>query len=360
MKTIYRILIPAIILILSLAVPTTVLAQPPAQTGGGTISGDQVIFGDSYILKTGQTLNGDLVVLGGNASIETGASVNGDVAVLGGNVDVGGTVNGDIAAIGANVTLSKGGLVSGEVVSMGGNVVGQNVGTIRGGIRTFTPRAFMFDKNAFKFPISGGADTTSSVGGFILSFLGKIMQILAMAVLAVIVVLLLPRPINRVADTIVNQPWVSGGAGFLAFLATPFVLLILTITIILIPVTVLAALALAVAVIFGWIAIGFQVGRRLEVIFKSQWADGVSAGVGTLVLGIVVWVLGFVPCVGWLLGFVAACIGLGGVILSGFGTRISTSSSGRPAPVIEVIPPASPAPTATRETPSGEAQSTEQ
>jgi hypothetical protein len=359
MKTIYRILTSAIILVLFLAVPTSVLAQPPGQTGG-TISGDQVIFGDSYILKAGQTLNGDLVVLGGNATIETGASVNGDVAVLGGNVDLAGTVNGDVAAIGANVTLSKGGLVTGEVVSMGGNVVGQDVGTIRGGIRTFTPRAFMFDKNAFHFPQTGGVETTSTVGGWILSVLGKIMQILAMAVLAVIVVLLLPRPINRVADTIVNQPWVSGGAGFLAFLATPFVLLILTITIILIPVTILAALALAVAVIFGWIAIGFQVGRRLEVIFKSQWADGVSAGVGTLVLGIVVWVLGFVPCVGWLLGFVAACIGLGGVILSGFGTRISTSSGGHPAPVIEVVPPASPAPTATRGSSSEDTQSTEQ
>jgi len=355
MKTIYRVLIPAIVLFLFLAAPTSALAQPPGQTGGQTISGDQVIFGDSYILQSGNNLNGDLVVLGGNATIQNGATVNGDVAVLGGNVELGGTVNGDVAAIGANVVLSKGALVSGEVISMGGNINGQELGTIRGGIRTFTPRAFLFDKDAFNFPQSGDTGTNSSVGGWILATLGKIMQILAMAVLAVIVVLLLPRPINRVADSIVAQPWMSGGAGFLTFLATPFVLLILTITIILIPVTVLAALALAVAVIFGWIAMGFQVGRRLEVLFKSQWADGVSAGVGTLVLGIVVWVLGFVPCVGWLLGFVAACVGLGGVILSGFGTRTAAPAGGQPAPVIEVIPPANPAPESYSDAPQGDA-----
>lgn len=360
MKNFYRILIPAIMLLVFLAAPATVLAQTPGQTGGQTFSGDQVIFGDSYVLESGQTLNGDLVVLGGNAKIETDATVNGTVAVLGGNIDLGGTVNGDVAAIGANLTLTKGAVVSGEVVSMGGNITGQELGSIRGGIRTFTPRAFFFDENAFRFPQPGDSGSTSTVGSWILSALGKIMQILAMAVLAVIVVLLLPKPINRVADTVVAQPWMTGGAGFLTFLATPFVLLILTITIILIPVTVLAALALAVAVIFGWIAIGFQVGRRLEVLFKSQWADAVSAGVGTLVLGIVIWIIGFVPCVGGLLGFVAACVGLGGVIMSGFGTRTSTPSGGTPAPVIEVIPPASPAPESSSGTTQNDTQTIEQ
>jgi len=364
MKNIYRILIPAIIVLAFLAVPATVLAQPSGQTGGQTFSGDQVIFGDSYVLETGQTLNGDLVVLGGNAKIETDATVNGTVAVLGGNIDLAGTVNGDVAAIGANLTLTKGAMVSGEVVSMGGNITGQQLGTIRGGIRTFTPRAFFFDENAFRFPQPGDTGATSTVGSWILSALGKIMQILAMAVLAVIVVLLLPKPINRVADTVVAQPWMTGGAGggagFLAFLATPFVLLILTITIILIPVTILAALALAVAVIFGWIAIGFQVGRRLEVLFKSQWADAVSAGVGTLVLGIVIWIIGFVPCVGGLLGFAAACVGLGGVIMSGFGTRVSTRSSDNSAPIIEVIPPASPAPESPLTTSQSDTQTIEQ
>ncbi|OGN80718.1 MAG: hypothetical protein A2X24_03980 [Chloroflexi bacterium GWB2_54_36] len=345
MKKTLKLIIPVIVILLFLTVPTAALAQPLYQTGQVT-SGDQVIFGDNYVLQSGQTLNGDLVVLGGNATIASGATVNGDIALLGGNLDLTGSVNGDIAAIGANVSLAKGALVSGEVVSMGGNVTGAELGTIRGGIRTFTPRALLFDGDAFRFPQTDQTSPANTVGGWILGFLGKIMQLLAMAVLAVIVVLLLPRPANRVADSIANQPWMSGGAGLLTLLVAPFVLLILTITIILIPLTILAALALAVAIIFGWIALGFQIGRRMEVLFKTQWADAVSAGIGTLVLGIVVAVLGYVPCVGGLIGFVAACAGLGGVVLSGFGSRTATPTGTPPEPVIEVIPPASPASTA--------------
>lgn len=350
MKKTFKLIIPIFVVFILLAAPTAALAQPLYQTGQVT-SGDQVIFGDNYVLQSGQTLNGDLVVLGGNATIASGATVNGDIALLGGNLDLTGSVNGDIAAIGANVALAKGALVTGEVVSMGGNVTGADLGTIRGGIRTFTPRALLFDGDAFRFPQADQTSPANTVGSWILKFLGKTMQLLAMAVLAVIVVLLLPRPANRVADSIANQPWMSGGAGFLTLLVTPFVLLILTITIILIPLTILATIALAVAIIFGWIALGFQVGRRMEVLFKTEWADAVSAGVGTLVLGIVVGVLGYVPCVGGLIGFVAACAGLGGVILSGFGSRTAAPTGTALSPVIEVIPPASPAPAAPPEAP---------
>ena len=350
MKKTFKLIIPIFVVFILLAAPTAALAQPLYQTGQVT-SGDQVIFGDNYVLQSGQTLNGDLVVLGGNATIASGATVNGDIALLGGNLDLTGSVNGDIAAIGANVALAKGALVTGEVVSMGGNVTGADLGTIRGGIRTFTPRALLFDGDAFRFPQADQTSPANTVGSWILKFLGKTMQLLAMAVLAVIVVLLLPRPANRVANSIANQPWMSGGAGFLTLLVTPFVLLILTITIILSPLTILATIALAVAIIFGWIALGFQVGRRMEVLFKTEWADAVSAGVGTLVLGIVVGVLGYVPCVGGLIGFVAACAGLGGVILSGFGSRTAAPTGTALSPVIEVIPPTSPAPAAPPEAP---------
>jgi hypothetical protein len=353
MKTKFNFLFSILFILIFLTAPTAVLAQPLNQSGE-VISGDQVIFGDNYILQSGQTLNGDLVVLGGNVTIASGAAVNGEIALLGGNLDLAGSANGDIAAIGANVSISKGALVTGEIISMGGNVTGAELGTIRGGIRTFTPRALQFDRDAFRFPQSGQTSPVNTVGGWVLGFLGKAMQLLAMAVLAVVLGLLLPRPVKRVADSIVNQPWMSGGAGFLAFLVTPFVLLVLTITIILIPLTFLAALALAVAIIFGWIAIGFQIGRRMEVLFKTEWADAVSAGIGTLALGIVVAILGYVPCVGWLIGFVAACAGLGGVILSGFGSRTAAPNGTPPAPVIEIIPPASPAPNAPSEAPKAD------
>lgn len=354
MKKVLKILIPILTILILLAGPQSVLAQPPEQTGTQTISGDQLILGNNYVLKAGQTLNGDLAALGGNVIIESGAAVNGSIALLGGNLDLGGTTSGDVALLGGNITLSKGAVISGQIVSLGGNITGAELATIRGGIRTISPRAFSLDGNAFNQP---GQTTTPPVKTFsdiMFGLLTRVMQTLGLAVLAVIVVLVLPHPTKHVADSISNQPWMSLGAGFLTLLAAPFALLILTITIILIPVTILAALSLAAAVIFGWIALGFQIGRRMEVLFKTQWADAVSAGLGTLVLGFAVWVLGFVPCIGWLIGLIAGGIGLGGVALSGFGTRTSALSAPPAAPgasLSESIPPASPSPKAAVEEP---------
>lgn len=344
MKMITRYLPILLVLIVLLAAPASVQAGPLYQTGGQTITGDQLILGNDYILQAGQTLNGDLVILGGNASIEDNAAVNGDVALLGGNLNLTGDVNGMVAALGANVDLGKGATISGELISVGGNVFGAENAVIRGGIRTLTPRSFLFDRSTFRFPDFDSANNGSNVGGWFITLLGRVMRIFAMAVLAVIIVLIMPKSTKNVADTIADQPWMSGGAGLLTFLVTPVVLFLLTITIILIPLAILAGLAVAVAALFGWIALGYELGKRLAVLFKTEWADAVSAGLGTLVLGMAVGLVGFIPCLGGAIWFFIVCAGLGGVVLSAFGTRPPTYQKASTAPIVEVIPNPSPAP----------------
>lgn len=344
MKIIARYLPLLMVFIVLLAAPASVLAGPLYQTGGQTITGDQLILGNNYTLQAGQTLNGDLVIVGGNASIEDNATVNGDVALFGGNLDLTGDVNGMVAALAANVDLGKGATISGELLSVGGNVFGAENAVIGGGIRTVTPRAFLFDRNTFHFPDFDSASNGSNVGGWLITVLGRVMRIFAMAVLAVIVVLMMPKSTKNVAGTIADQPWISSGAGLLTFLVTPFVLLLLTITIILIPLAILAGLAVAVAALFGWIALGYELGRRLAGLFKTEWADAVSAGLGTLVLGMAVGLVGFIPCLGGVIWVFIVCVGLGGVVLSAFGTRPPSFQKPSTVPIVEVIPNPNPAP----------------
>lgn len=344
MKNMIRTLTLLIVMGLILAVPSIVLAGPMVQTGGQTISGDQLIFGDNFVLQSEHTLNGDLVVIGGNADVQNNAVVNGDIVMLGGNLDLAGMVNGDVVALGANVSLSKGALISDEIINLGGTVSGTENATVRGGIQTITPRAFRFDKDLFQFKNYYMPNDYTNFGGWFLSVLGQIMQVLAMSVLAVIVLLLMPKLTRNVADTVSDQPWMSGGAGLLTFIATPLVLIILTITIILIPVTILVALALAIAIIFGWIAVGYELGKRMAVLFKMEWADAVSGGLGTLVLGIVVGLLSFIPCLGGVIRFLIICAGLGAVILSAFGTRPSSFQKPTKMVATEPLPHPSPAP----------------
>lgn len=344
MKNTIKIMAVLLIIGLWLAAPRSVMAGALNQSGGQTIYGDQLIFGDNYTLQSGQTLQGDLVVLGGNAEIEKNAAVNGDVVLLGGNLDQAGTVNGTVVAVGSNISLQPGALISAEIVNLGGAISGAENATVRGGIQTFSPRAFQFDKGLFRVQNTPIPNNYTNFGAWLISVLGKIMQILAMAVLAVIVLLVMPKLTKNVADTVADQPWMSGGAGLLTFLASPLVLLILIITIILIPVAILAVLALAIAVIFGWIAIGYELGKRIAALFKTEWADAVAGGIGTLVLGIVVGLLSFIPCFGAIIGFLVACAGLGGVALSGFGTRPSSFKKPAAPAAASPLPNPSPAP----------------
>jgi hypothetical protein len=110
-------------------------------------------------------------------------------------------------------------------------------------------------------------------------------------------------------------------------------LVILAITIILIPVVVLAAAALALAWLFGMIAIGTEVGERFTRAINQTWAPPLTAGLGTFLMMLVVGGIGMIPCVGWLATSLVALLGVGGVVLTLFGTQPY------PRVVAPIVPP---------------------
>jgi hypothetical protein len=338
--------------LLALALPGVANAQALPSPQGQTVSGDQLVVGDNYTLKKGQTLNGNLVILGGNGIVESGAVINGDISLIGGNLDFAGQVNGSIAFIGGNVTLRSGSTVRGDINAMGGNLEGEQLATITGQVRRMTPRAMLFnlDQGAENIPRRG---LLTSMGDLLGSFLSRMLQTLGMAVLALLLGLLIPKPLKRVSDSFTAQPWLSLGVGLLSLIILPFILVLLSITIILIPVTLLAFFVLAVAVVFGWLAVGYWVGERMAAMFKTDWAEAVSAGLGTLVLGIAAWLIGYVPCIGWLTVPLIASVGLGGVILSRFGMQTYTERyPAAHAPVTYPAPPIPPVPPSPPESPA--------
>ena len=328
MKNAIKFLPVLLILGILFALPVTVFAQTPAP-GTQTFSGDQLVLGNNYTLKADQVLNGTLVVLGGNAEVQEGATVKGDVAILGGNLNLAGTVTGTISILGGNVSLDNTAIVSGDIVTFGGNVSGQNAATIKGSIRTLSRGALLFNPGQFtNLGQPAGFGALRVVGQAIANGLLDILKILGIALLALVIVLILPKPVKTVTQTISGQPLLSGGVGILTLLVFPLLLVILTITIILIPVTLIGAVAFGLAALLGWIAAGTYLGERLEVLFKAHWTDAVITGMGTLAIGLAVWLLNYVFCLGGLLTVAIASLGLGGVVLSRFGTM--TYSQGGP------------------------------
>lgn len=346
MKPISRISLFLITLvILVVAFPSTAFAQTTGNEDG------KFIFGGTYTLRSGETLYGGLVVVGGSAELEEDSLVVGDVVVIGGEVEIFGEVAGSVVAIGGKAYLGENAIVNEDLVTVGGTVQREEGALVRGAITAEMPEDFdlgPFDPEVF----NANQDWRSYLwNGFkpIGDMMMNVMQALAMGALAAVLALFLLKPMERVSQAVVTQPLPAGGLGLLTIIVLPALLVVLAITLILIPLSLIGFLALGAAFVFGWVALGLEVGKRMEKMFKVQesWVPAVRAGVGTLVLSLLSFAVGMIPCVGWILPFLVAMLSLGGVVVTLFGTRdypvevvAAAAAASAPAAIVEEVPSA--------------------
>ncbi|NIM95659.1 MAG: hypothetical protein GTO18_18320 [Anaerolineales bacterium] len=316
-----------------------VLAFPMTAFAGGVYEG-RVVFGSTFTLESGEILDGDLLIFGGNAILETDSLVDGDVAVLGGNVNASGSISGDVLVLGGDVNLQSGSVVEGDVLTFGGNVTKNPNAIVEGEIFSETSFYVPFDFRGPRIrPIIPGmgfwaASTTARVAGVFF-------QAIVLAALAMLVVLFWEKQTRQVAETAIDQPVMSGGLGILAMILVWPIAFVLVLTCCLIPLAFVGLIVFAAAVIFGLIALGYEIGYRLAQSFKWRLSPSVEAGIGSLLLGLVVGAIGLIPCVGWLALFFAASLGLGSVILTRFGSQpyVYVSASAR-SEIVEAEPEA--------------------
>ena len=313
--------------VLALAAPTAALAAGP-QDG-------QVIFGGTFTLGPGQTVDGDLLVVGGVVTLEEGSSVNGDTVLFGGTISIDGEINGSLAAMGGTVNVGPHAIIRGDVVRFGAVVSIDESATIDG--QVLSEQSFDMPSIDWRFmrptflPFRMWSYTVSPV----FSVLWFTARVLLLAALAVLVVMFWPEPTRRVALAIVEQPLPSGGIGLLTLLVAPALLLALVFTICLIPVSAIGFIVFGAAAVFGVVALGLEVGQRIALMFRWELHPAAAAGIGTLVLSVLLGGLAEIPCIG-LLGVLAilavVSLGLGAVVLTRFGSRIYPASGGAIVP----------------------------
>jgi cytoskeletal protein CcmA (bactofilin family) len=336
MKTSIRIFTILSVLVITLLVTVPVFAQTYEPQTGTTYQGDKLIIADTFRMEEGDILNGNLVVIGSTVSIAKTAQVNGDIVIVGGTLTAQGTITGNMVIIGGAVTLEDSAVVNGDIVSTGATLKQSPLAQVSGSITEQTPAEWSFgDQTNLGFPFK-----TSSQ--YLTKFLTACLEALGLAVLAVIVGLFLPDQTKRVSDTIVREPLVTGGVGLLTVFCAPIAMILISITIILIPITILAAIVLALAVLYGWIAVGNEIGERIGRLFHVEWPVPVASGIGVLLISLVVGTMNLLPCLGWIVGFIIIILGLGAVVSSRFGS--SKYANKLAQAVLPRVPAAAPAP----------------
>ncbi len=328
-----------------------VLVFVPAQTAAAKGQTDgQVFFAQTVTVKSGETFNGDLVVFGGSATIEAGGTVNGNAVVFGGNLVVNGDVTGDAAIVGGSMSLGASAHVHGNLSTVGASLNRADGSQVDGQVfnaATAWGRNGIGSSPTVVIPpvvpnIKVESNPLWSLGGAVASAFG---QAALIALLAMVLMLFLAPHADRVAHAILAQPLTAGGLGLLTTILVPIafltlaVLSVLIVTLVItVPVMIILGIALAMAVIFGWIAIGYEVGQRLTRAFHQEWHPAFSAGLGTFIMTLVVngaSVLNFLPgleCVTWILPTVVVVFALGAVLMTRFGTQLVAAPA--------VVPPA--------------------
>lgn len=281
------------------------------------VRADEIKIGDNFVLGEDQTYEGNLFILGGTVTLERNSTLNENLILLGANLDVSGTINGDIITLGGVVDINEQGTVMGDINSAGAFLDIDPAANIKGDINTETSGSFWTQLPAgVRVP-----RMDLSVNPFV-EILWFIFRTLLWALLAILTVMFLPRPTERVTRAVVSEPWLSGGLGLLTLAIAPIILIMLSITIILIPITLIVIIALIIAWAFGIISIGLELGNRFAKVVNQTWHPALSAGIGTFGLVLVINGLdALVLCLGLIPKLIFGILGLGSVLITFFGTR---------------------------------------
>lgn len=314
----------------------------------GTVNGDAYLAGGTVLMNG--TVNGDVLAAGGQVTINGTAH---NIRIAGGQVIINGTVNGNVTVAGGNVTFTTGSHIAGSVVGAGGqmlmsspitktvNVAGGQItiaNTVAGDVSVaagqfiLTPDAKLARTLWYQSQQPAQIENGAAVAGKIthtippqperpaapfaffvgINLFASFAMFVIELVIGLLLISLLPNYTKRVVTFMRQKVWWALGMGILAWIITPFALLLLAVTLIGIP--------LAVVLLF-FVFIASYVGRILAAVFFGNWLvrltnrKQVNMFVALLVGLIAVEIISWIPILGGLFAFVLTAIGFGAVLI---------------------------------------------
>ncbi len=274
--------------------------------------------GETVIINS--DVSGDVMVGCGQANIASTARVGGDLLLGATNARIDGLIEGIIKGGGEGVTI--GGEVRGNVdlkvesltILPTANIQGdltytseeeadiQSGAQIGGTITHNLPEVKEERARGFPFVLFSGIG--GKVTGFLMAFIAGL-----------VIILLFPRRLKSMAESIRTRPGSSAGWGALVLFVTPIAAVIVCITIIGIPVGLIALALWGIAIYLAQIPVGLFIGRWIIGHYKK--VEGKAIMIGALALGLVILkLLGLIPHLGFFIGIAVALFGMGAVVVS--------------------------------------------
>ncbi len=274
----------------------------------------QFLVGDVYILHKHQKIDGDIAGIGTTLIIEDGALVMGDITLIGSTLELEGRVAGELNIFAGSSGIRNTAIITGDVNQIFTAADIEPNALVTGAINTYV------------FPTVNGAPSGEEIVDVfswlrpqrILLF--KLAQVLAMMLVTLIVISLFTEPTLKVTHAIRCNLPAAWGAGLLSYIAVPIISIVFIITICLSPVGLLVLIAFLLALLWGWVALAAIIGNQVKILLKLDWGVQASAVLGAAIFGIGTALISFIPCLGFFINMVIASFGLGGVLLSRFGT----------------------------------------
>ena len=290
------------------------------------------------------------VRIGGSITVPEDERITGAVVAVAGSITVNGRVDDDVVAVGGNVHLGHNAEVGGDVVVVGGNIDRDAGAVVRGRvsevgiaipgirIRPHWP--------GWSFPWFDSGPWRA------FRLFASIVRMVLFALLAILVLLIAPRAVERVQLAVTTQFWKSALVGLLAqlFFVPVLVLTVVVLAVSIIGIPLLALVPFGVLAFFAALLLGFTgAASGLGRIIQMRSSGSALTRIGLLAVGAaLIWgitLLGrlvglgggpfaaigtIVVMIGFVVEYAAWTVGLGGALLTRFGRR---------GPLPAVVPP---------------------
>jgi cytoskeletal protein CcmA (bactofilin family) len=267
----------------------------------GYFGGDIVVMGENISIGEGAVLDGDYIVAGQKVRIN--GPINGYVLGAGQTISVSSSVRGDALFAVKTLTLQEGARLGGDLVYLSEEeAVIFSGAEVAGNVNHRIPEYRERFKKIFPFMILAG-------------IVGKIVAFIMMVIVGLVFVLLTPKWLNRLSDSIKEQPGPCAGWGALFLFVTPIGVVIAMTTIVGIPLAVISLFIYLIAYYLSQIIVGFLIGR-LILGFREEVEKKILT-FGAFVLGLfLIKLVRFIPVVGHIVWVLAALFGIGAIVVS--------------------------------------------